>query len=87
MNKEELVKATSQEAGLTQAVARKCIDAVFKVIANTLKKGEEVRLVGFGTFKVKERKEKKGRNPRTKEEIVIPAKKVVKFIPGKDLSL
>ncbi|MEM5800996.1 MAG: HU family DNA-binding protein, partial [Candidatus Aenigmatarchaeota archaeon] len=53
MNKEELIKATSQEAGLTQAVARKCIDAVFKVITNTLKRGEEVRLVGFGTFRVK----------------------------------
>lgn len=64
MNKEELIKATSQEAGLTQAVARKCIDAVFKVITNTLKRGEEVRLVGFGTFRVKERKEKKRKKPK-----------------------
>lgn len=87
MTKEELVKAIASKAEVKQAVAKKCLDAFLDTVKETLKKGEDVRLIGFGTFKVVTRKERKGRNPRTKEEITIPAKKVVRFYRGKDLEL
>jgi len=88
MNKAELVKAIAKKAEVTQAVAEKCLNAFIDVVAETLKdKEEEIRLIGFGTFKVVKRAERKGKNPRTGETIKIPAKKVVKFVPGKDLEL
>lgn len=87
MTKEELIKKISQKAEVTQAVAKKCLDAFLETVKETVKKKEEVRLVGFGTFKVVKRKERKGKNPRTGEAITIPAKEVVKFIPGKDLNI
>jgi len=86
MNKAELVAAIAKESGLTKAAAKKALDAMIKVVSETLAKGDKVALVGFGTWKVTERKERKGRNPRTKEEIIIPAKKVVKFTPGSELA-
>jgi len=85
MNKEEFVKAVAEKAGVTKKEAAKVVDAVLAVIEETLKKGEEIRFVGFGSFKVITRKERKGRNPQTGEEITIPAAKVVKFYSGAKL--
>jgi len=88
MNKAELIKAIAKKAEVTQAVAEKCLNAFIDVITETLKdKKEEVKLVGFGTFKVVKRAARKGKNPRTGETIEIPAKEVVKFSPGKELEL
>ena len=87
MNKEELVKAIAEKAGTTKIVAEKCLNAFMETVEEVLKKDGEVRLIGFGTFRVVQRKEKKGKNPRTKEDIIIPAKKVVKFQPGKKLEI
>ena len=86
MNKSELISAIAKEAGLTKADAQKALNAFLKVTSDALKKGDAVRLVGFGTWSVKERKARKGRNPQTKKEITIPAKKVVKFKAGSDLA-
>ena len=85
MNKAELVSAVAEKAGLTKVQATEAINAFMEATADTLKKGDKVALVGFGTFSVAERAERKGRNPQTGKEVVIPAKKVVKFKAGKDL--
>ena len=85
MNKNDLVAAVADSAGLTKADAAKAVDAVFDNISGSLKKGGEVRLVGFGTFSVVNRKATTGRNPRTGETIQIPASKQPKFIAGKGL--
>jgi len=85
MNKAELVDAIAVEADVTKAVAQKLLDAVTKVVANTLEKGEQITLVGFGNFLVKERKARKGRNPSTNEVIDIPAAKIPAFKPSKVL--
>ena len=85
MNKEQLIKEVADRAGLTKKAAREVVNATLDAIASTLKKGESVQLVGFGSFVVAQRKQRKGRNPRTGEPIMIPARKVVKFRPGKEL--
>ncbi len=85
MNKADLVKIVAEKTGLTQADTGKAINAFLETIEDALKKKERVAFVGFGTFKVAYRKGKKGRNPRTKEEIEIPPRNVVRFIPGKKL--
>lgn len=85
MNKNELVTAVASSTGLSKTDANKAIDGVFKAIADALKKGDEVRLVGFGTFNVAERAKSEGRNPRTGEKISIPASKLPKFKAGKGL--
>jgi DNA-binding protein HU-beta len=86
MTKAELVKALKEQAGLsTLAQAETSYDKLFVLISETLKKGDPVAISGFGVFKVVERKARKGRNPRTGEEIRIPASKAVKFTPGKAL--
>ena len=85
MNKAELVKAIAEKAQTTKLNAEKCLNAFIEAIKEALRNNEEVRLVGFGTFKVTNRKERKGRNPKTGEEITIPAKKAVKFVPRKEL--
>ena len=85
MNKNDLVAHVSSEAGLSKADATKAVDAVFDGITASLKKGDEVRLVGFGTFAVSERAASEGRNPRTGEKITIQASKQPKFKPGKVL--
>jgi len=85
MNKRELIDEVSGKVGITKKGAGNVIDAIVETITNALKKGEKVALVGFGTFQVRERKARRGRNPRTGEEIQIPAKKVPKFRPGKRL--
>jgi DNA-binding protein HU-beta len=85
MNKTELVKAVSTQAELTQKDAAKVIDALLETISNTLAKEEKIQLIGFGTFEVRERSARKGRNPQTGEEIDIAASKVPAFKPGKEL--
>ena len=85
MNKNELVSAVATEAGLSRADATKAVDAVFSCITDALKQGDEVRLVGFGTFLVSERAASTGRNPRTGEAIQIAASKQPKFKAGKTL--
>ena len=85
MNKNELVDSVATATELTKADAAKAVDAVFDSITRSLKKGQEVRLVGFGTFVVRKRAASKGRNPRTGEEIKIPASKQPKFKAGKGL--
>ena len=85
MNKTDLVKAVSVQAELTQKDAAKAVDAIFETISNTLAQNEKIQLIGFGTFEVRERAARKGRNPQTGEEIDIAASKVPAFKPGKEL--
>ena len=85
MNKNDLVALVADAAGLSKIDATKAVDAVLDGIIQSLKKGEEVRLVGFGTFDVSERAASEGRNPRTGEKINIPASKQPKFKAGKTL--
>lgn len=87
MNKNDLVKAMAAKAGLTNVDAKKALDAFINVTEETLKNGEKLSLVGFGTFGIVERKERVGVNPRTKAKVKIAAKKVVKFKAGSDLAL
>ena len=85
MNKNELVAAVAAQTGLSKSDAAKAVDSVFDAITDTLKKGDDVRLVGFGTFSVSERAASVGRNPRTGAQINIPASKQAKFKAGKGL--
>ena len=86
MNKNELALQMTKSTDGTKNEALKVIDVLVKVVAEELKKKEgKLTLVGFGTFKTIVKKEKKGRNPRTGKEIVIPKKRVVKFLAGKKL--
>lgn len=85
MNKEDLVTEVATICSVSKTDARKVIDGVFEAITSALKKKEEVRLVGFGTFSVGDRKASEGRNPRTGEAIKIKAAKVPKFKAGKGL--
>ena len=85
MNKNELVAAVADAADISKADATKAVDLVFDTITDALKKGGDVRLVGFGTFSVAARAASEGRNPRTGEKINIPASKQPKFKPGKGL--
>ena len=85
MNKNELVDAVALTSGLKKAEAEKTVDAVFDAITTALKQGEEVRVVGFGTFAVSIRAASEGRNPRTGEKMAIAASKQPKFRAGKGL--
>jgi len=86
MTKAEFVKQLKEKAGLsTLAQAEAAYEKLFAIIKANLKKGDDVAITGFGSFKVVKRKARKGRNPRTGKEIKIPAKKAVKFTPGKAL--
>lgn len=85
MNKNDLIAAVAETAGLSKSDATKAVDGVFDSIAASLKNGQEVRLVGFGTFTVAMRAATEGRNPRTGERITIPASKRPKFTAGKGL--
>ena len=87
MNKAELVTAMAEKSGLTKAAAEKALNALTAAITQSMKKGNRVGLVGFGSFSVAKRSARTGRNPQTGKEIKIPAKKVVKFKPGADLIL
>ncbi len=85
MNKNDLVAHVADSAGLSKGDATKAVDAVFDGITGTLQRGDEVRLVGFGTFSVADRAASEGRNPRTGEKIDIPASRQPKFKAGKGL--
>jgi DNA-binding protein HU-beta len=85
VNRNELVEAVISRTDLRKSEASKAVDAVFESISNALKTGDEVRLVGFGTFSVASRAASEGRNPRTGEKIKIAASKQAKFKPGKGL--
>lgn len=85
MNKADLVQAVVNATEMSKADATRSIDAVLDGISDALKKGEQVTLIGFGTFSVRERAARTGRNPRTKETIEIKAAKVPTFKPGKAL--
>jgi|TARA_B100000959_G_scaffold216899_1_gene228668 DNA-binding protein HU-beta len=85
MNKDDLIAKVASNVGVSKSDAAKSVDAVFSNITSSLKGGNEVRLVGFGTFIVANRAATTGRNPRTGESIQIPAKKVPKFKAGKAL--
>lgn len=86
MNKTELVNAVAAASGLTKADSKKALDATLDAIADALKKGDKVPLIGFGTFSLNERPAREGINPSTKEKITIAAKKVVKFKAGAELA-
>ena len=85
MNKQDLISAVADNSGLTKADASKAVEGVFDAITSALKKGDEVRLVGFGTFSVSKRKASTGRNPRTGETMMIKASTQPKFKAGKGL--
>lgn len=86
MNKAQLIDAIAGDAKITKADAKKALDAFISATTKALKKGDRVALVGFGTFGVTKRSARKGRNPQTGKEINIPAKKVVRFRPGSELT-
>ena len=85
MNKAQLIDVIADGTGLSKAVAEKMLDVTIESITRTLKEGDAVTIVGFGTFKVSERAARSGRNPRTGEAIDIKAAKVPKFSAGKAL--
>lgn len=85
MNKSELIEAVADGAGLSKADAGRSVDALFKAITNALKMGKQVTIVGFGTFSVRDRSPRMGRNPRTGETIHIEASKAPAFKAGKVL--
>ncbi len=85
MNKNDLVSDVADNAGISKSDSTKAVDAVFSCITSALQGGQEVRLVGFGTFVVTHRRASQGRNPRTGESIQIPASNQPKFRAGKGL--
>ncbi len=85
MNKSDLIQAVAEKSGLTKKESSSVVDAIFNGISDSLAKGESVQLVGFGTFEVRSRKAREGRNPSTGETIKIKASKVPAFKAGKAL--
>ena len=85
MNKAELINSVAVSAGVSKKEAEAVISATFEAITAALQEGDKVQLVGFGSFEVKKREARVGRNPKTKEEIQIPASKVPVFKAGKAL--
>ena len=85
MNKSELISVVAENAGLTKKDTEKVVNAVFDGISDALAKGDKVQVIGFGTFDVRERKSREGRNPATGDTITIPAVKVPVFKAGKAL--
>ncbi len=85
MNKTELISAVAAKTNMTKKDAEKMVNAFFDTVAATLKTGEKVQIIGFGTFEARERQARKGRNPQTGEEIDIPASRVPAFKAGKIL--
>ena len=86
MNKAELIAQLAEDAGITKVQANATLDSFVDTVTKTLKKGDKVTLVGFGTFSVSKRAARTGRNPQTGEAIKIKAKKVARFKAGKELS-
>jgi DNA-binding protein HU-beta len=85
MNKTELIQAVVEKSGLTKKDVTKVVESTFESITETLQSGEKVQLIGFGNLEVRERAARKGRHPRTKEDIETPASKVPAFKAGKAL--
>ena len=85
MNKSELIESIASESGLTKAESLKALDAMLSSVTTSLQNGEQVVLVGFGTFSVKDRAPRKVRNPRSGEVIDVAASRVAAFKPGKGL--
>ena len=83
MNKTELIAAVAEKAGLTKKDVEKVITATLETVTEVVAKGDKVQVVGFGTFEARARKEREGKNPATKEKIVIPAATVPAFKAGK----
>lgn len=86
MNKTELAGAIAEKSGLNKADAQKALDAFVEVVSTAMKAGDKVAILGFGTFSVADKPARKGINPKTKQPIEIPARKVVKFKAGTGLS-
>ena len=86
MNKAELIAQIAEEADITKTQANAALDSFIEAVTKTLKKGDKVTLVGFGTFTVSKRNARNGRNPQTGEAIKIKARKVARFKAGKELS-
>lgn len=84
-NKAELINQVAEKTGLSKKDATPVVEAVFSSIEDNLSEGEKVQIIGFGTFEVRDRAARKGRNPQTGDEIQIPATKVPAFKPGKGL--
>jgi DNA-binding protein HU-beta len=85
VNKSELVKSLAEKAEITQKDAAKALDAMVETIQQALAEGDKVQIIGFGSFEVRDRKERKVISPATGEEITVPATKVPAFKPGKSL--
>ena len=85
MNKAELIERVARDTGLTKADSLRAIDAVLDNVTKSLRKGEKVTLVGFGSFQTARRRARNGRNPQTGTPIKIAARRVPKFVPGKEL--
>ena len=85
MTKSELISKTAEKAGITKTAAERAVNAAIEAVVEALSKGERVAIPGLGVFNVKQRKARKGRNPRTGKEITIPARKVVAFTAAKSL--
>ncbi|WP_163652235.1 HU family DNA-binding protein [Listeria sp. PSOL-1] len=84
-NKQDIVNAIAEKTNLSKKDAAKALEATLETIQENLAAGEKIQLIGFGTFETRERAARKGRNPRTREEIEIPARRVAAFSPGKGL--
>jgi DNA-binding protein HU-beta len=85
MNKEQLVERVAEKTGATKKDVADVLNSALEMVSGALKKGEKVTLVGFGTFLVRKRKAREGRNPQTGAKIKIPAKRVPAFTAGKEL--
>ena len=86
MNKSELIESIAGKSGLSKADAAKALDALIESVTEGLSKGDRIALIGFGSWSVEQRSARTGRNPRTGDEIQIPAKKVIKFKAGAGLA-
>ena len=86
MNKSELIDAIASNSGLTKKQSKEALEGFVVSVKSSLKSGDKISLVGFGSFTINNRAARKGHNPRTKAEINIPAKKVVRFKPGSELA-
>jgi DNA-binding protein HU-beta len=85
MNKHELISKIAQDTGITKTSAAQAVDSFFEGITKSLKKGQPITFVGFGTFKTAQRKARTARNPQTGAEVKVPKRRVVRFSAGKAL--
>ena len=86
MTKKEFIDKVSERTGLTKKDAASAVNAVFEILKERLTQGDRITILGFGTFSISQRSERKGRNPQTGEEMTIPAKRVAKFKPSANLN-